>query len=208
LFSLSGKSQISHGGEPYDWNERASTDLVFEAMPAIDLETYKREDSDFDQRKDIPWRFGANIPVDLDLHNSGTWTELENGDRIWKLSIKAKDALTINFVFDQYHLPEGGKVFVYDIDKKQLLGSFTNANTSPENSLGVGFIFSDQLVISYHEPAAVAGQGYLHINNVTHGYRNVLLKHKGEEKGPFGNAKACNVNVNCPEGLPYGIQKR
>src|SRR5690606_7383200 len=142
------------------------------------------------------------------LHNSGTWTELENGDRIWKLSIKAKDALTINFVFDQYHLPEGGKVFVYDIDKKQLLGSFTNANTSPENSLGVGFIFSDQLIISYHEPAAVAGQGYLHINNVTHGYRNVLLKHKGEEKGPFGNAKACNVNVNCPEGLPYGIQKR
>ncbi|NEN23251.1 T9SS type A sorting domain-containing protein [Cryomorpha ignava] len=208
LFSLSGKSQISHGGEPFDWNERGSANLNFEAMPAIDLETLKREDAIFDQQKDIPWRFGANIPVDLDINNSGNWTILQNGDRIWKLSIKAKGALTINFVFDQYHLPEGGKVFVYDIDKKQLLGSFTSENASPESSLGVGFIFSDQLVISYYEPAGVAGQGYLHINNVTHGYRNVLLEKEIEAKGPFGTSEACNVNVNCPEGLPYGIQKR
>ena len=208
LFSLSGKSQISQGGEPFDWNEKESSSLNFEAMPAIDIETLKREDLILDQQKDIPWRFGANIPVDLDINNSGDWTVLNNGDRVWKLSIKAKGALTINFVFDEYHLPEGSKVFVYDVNKKQLLGSFTNENTSPENSLGVGFIFSDQLVISYYEPAAVAGQGYLHINNVTHGYRNALLEKRPEEKGPFGNSKACNINVNCPEGLPYGIQKR
>src|SRR5690606_39675935 len=70
-------------------------------------------------------------------------------------------------------------------------------------------LFSDHIVISYHEPTAVAGQGYLHINNVTHGYRNAFLEGIiGEEKGAFGNSAACNVNVNCPEGLPYGIQKR
>lgn len=209
LFSFSGNAQVSHGGQPYDWHERNLDHLVFEAMPAVDVEAYKREDLILDQQRDIPWRFGVNIPVDLDINNSGTWTQLANGDRVWKLSIKSKGALTINFVFDEYHLPEGGKVFVYDIDKKQLLGSFTNENTSAENSLGVGFVFSDHLVISYHEPAAVAGQGYLHINNVTHGYRNAFLDGIiGEEKGAFGNSAACNVNVNCPEGLPYGIQKR
>ncbi len=209
FLSLSTFAQISHGGQPHDWNSKTALTPDLIAMPAIDLEKMAREDSLFDQHKDIPYRFGANIPVDIDINNSGIWTTLENGDRLWRVGIKAKGALSINFVFDQYYVPEGGEIFVYDTQKKQLLGSFTNENMSQENSLGVGFIFSDEIVISYYEPAAVAGQGYLHINNVTHGYRNAFIGIEDLEKaGPFGDSGACNINVNCPEGLPYGIQKR
>ncbi len=174
FLALSTQAQISHGGQPYDWQEKGQTYIDFVALPGIDREVLQREDEIFDQHKDIPWRFGVNMPVDLDINNSGTWSTLENGDRVWRLSIKAKNAVSINFVFDQYHLPEGGEVFVYDREKKQLLGSFTNENANSENELGVGFIFSDQIIISYHEPANVSGQGYLHINNVTHGYRNAM----------------------------------
>ena len=209
LLYMSTIAQISHGGQPHDWNSKAAITPDLIAMPAVDLKKMAREDSLLDQHEDIPYRFGANIPVDIDINNSGIWSTLENGDRVWRVGIKAKGALSINFVFDQYYVPEGGEIFVYDTHKKQLLGSFTNENTSQENSLGVGFIFSDEIIISYHEPAAVAGQGYLHINNVTHGYRNAFIGIEGLEKaGPFGSSGACNINVNCPEGLPYGIQKR
>lgn len=202
-------AQISHGGKPFDWEENRSLNGgEFITLPPINRDVLDREDAINDAYKEIPYRFGENIPVDLDINNSGEWITLDNGDRVWRLGLIAEGAVSLNFVFDQYHLPKGGKVFVYDTDKKQLLGSFTSENASKENALGVGFVFSDRMIISYHEPAEVAGQGYLHINNITHGYRNAFVDIEGLEKSGFGNSGTCNVNVNCPEGLPYGIQKR
>src|SRR5690554_2495194 len=163
------QAQISHGGRPFDWEEsrELSGDIIY--LPTIDRDKLDREDAINDTFKDIPYRFGENIPVDLDINNSGEWITLNNGDRIWRLGVISEGAVSLNFVFDQYYLPKGGKVFVYDMDKKQLLGSFTSENASKENALGVGFVFSDRMIISYHEPADVAGQGYLHITNITHG---------------------------------------
>ena len=45
--------------------------------------------------------------VDYGFEN-GTWTVLENGDRIWRLLVKSKKALSLNFVFDDFFMPEGG----------------------------------------------------------------------------------------------------
>src|SRR5690554_237779 len=201
-------AQISHGGQPFDWTEKPEYSGEFISLPPINREILDREDAINDHIKNIPYRFGENIAVDLDINNSGEWTDLENGDRVWRLGIISEGAISLNFVFDQYHLPEGGKVFVYDTEKKHLLGSFTSENASKENALGVGFIFSDRMIISYHEPAEFVGQGYLHINNITHGYRNAFADIEGLEKSGFGTAGTCNVNVNCPEGLPFEIQKR
>lgn len=202
------QAQISHGGKPFDWEKNQELSGEFVSLPPINREVLDREDALNDKFKEIPYRFGENIPVDLDINNSGEWITLANGDRVWRLGITAAGAVSLNFVFDQYHLPKGGKIFVYDTDKAHLLGSFTSENANKENALGVGFIFSDRMIISYHEPAEVAGQGYLHINNITHGYRNAFVDSEGLEKSGFGNSGACNVNVNCPEGLPYDIQKR
>jgi hypothetical protein len=201
-------AQISRGGTPYQWETKSELPLELVRLPEVNLEELAAEDAINDKYKDVPYRFGANIAVDLDNVNDGVWTELENGDGIWRLGIQSEGAISINFIFDQYYLPDGGKVFVYSKDKSQMIGSFTNENASKINSLGVGLIFSDEIIIEYYEPAAVRGEGYLHINTVTHGYREVLRDPNREEKGPFGNSGPCNINVNCPVGLPFDIQKR
>ncbi len=198
-------AQIDHGGQPHNWNSKIAPQVSFRAMPAVDVAAYQREDAVNDLQKEIPYRFGVNIPTDLDINNNGDWSVLENGDRIWRMGIHAAGAISINFVFDQYILPEGGKVFVYDADRKQLKGSFNNENADHNNSLGVGFVMGENVVIEYHEPAAFAGQGSLHINTVTHGYRSVQGLTE-EKSGPFGNSGPCNINVNCPQGDPYGDQ--
>lgn len=208
LFTLTLQGQISHGGTPHDWARKEFYALEKEVLPKPDINSLKAEDEFNDGLSGIPYRFGANIAVDFDIFNSGEWTELENGDAVWRLMLESKGAKSLNFVFDVYDLPEGGKVFVFTPDKRKLLGSFTNENTSKTGSLGVGLILSDQIIIEYHEPASVRGEGYLHINNVTHGYRDVLVTIEDESKGAFGNSGACNINVNCPEGLPFDIQKR
>lgn len=208
FLSLSAIGQVSHGGEPYRWDSKdALTYQTFE-LPPIDLKKLEAEDAINDKYKDQPYRFGENVAVDLDIHDSGIWTELENGDGIWRLALSSPGATSLNFVFDSYMVPEGAQVFVYTEDKSQLIGSFTNENASKSNSLGVGLIISDKAIIEYHEPANVKGEGYLHINNVTHGYRDILVEVENEAKGAFGNSGACNINVNCPEGIPFDFQKR
>lgn len=203
------QAQISHGGEPSNWDSRISSNQVYEEFSAEDLASFHREDKMLDQHKDIPYRFGVNMEVDLSSSTDGEWTTLSNGDRVWKLGLSSPGALSLNFVMDQYQIPNGGQVFVYSADKTQLLGSFTTENASKENSLAIGIVYGEKLIIEYIEPAHAHGQGYIHINQLTHGYRDVLGRMKSEEKaGPFGNAADCNINVNCPEGLPFDIQKR
>lgn len=206
--SLSTFSQISHGGEPYQWNSKEVLSYESYQLPEIDLKKLQEEDAINDRLKSTPYRFGENVEVDIDIHNNGIWTELDNGDGIWRLALSSKGATSLNFVFDSYILPEGARIFIYTEDKTQLLGSFTHENASKTNSLGVGLIFSDKAIIEYHEPANVKGEGYLHINNVTHGYRDILVDVDREEKGAFGNSDDCNINVNCPTDIDIDFQKR
>lgn len=208
-FHFNSIGQISHGGNPDNWRHSVVRTIPVEELPQLDLTSYRSEDAVNDEYKDIPYRFGVNVDVDYSSETNGAWTETADGNRVWRIAIESENALSINFVMDVYQIPQGGQVFVYSPDKKQLLGSFTKENTSPINSLAVGFVFGSKLIIEYVEPSAVLGEGYIHINQVTHGYRNVMDRVDLEAKaGPFGNSGACNINVNCPQGLPYASQKK
>ena len=119
-------AQIQHGGEPHNWENRFENlpELNLVHMPEIDLERLQEEDRILDQQKNIPFRFGENISVDLDIHNSGNWEILADGSRIWRLAIQSPGATTINFIFDQYIIPEEASVFVYPADRSYFIGSF------------------------------------------------------------------------------------
>lgn len=197
--------QLEHGGSPLGKKLDA---IAPERLPAPDLRAYMEEDEYNDLDHSIPYRFGAIIETDLDNRRHGEWLDLPSGDRLWRLALQSDAAVSLNFQFDVFDIPEGGKVFVYDPSMTQVKGSFTRENVSPIGSLGMGLIFGDALVIEYLEPAAAEGQGYLHIDAVTHGYRGVMHLAQEAKSGPFGNAGLCNINVNCPEGLPYNTEKR
>lgn len=208
LLSLNLSAQIGHGGEPFDWAAKSRYEMDAEKIAVPSLESYRAEDEINDRLNGVPYRYGVNIEVDFDIHNSGKWIDTPEGDRVWRLGLKLDGARSINFVFDEFDISEGGKVFVFTPDKSILLGSFTTENRSQYGSLGVGLIHSEEILIEYHEPANQIGEGYLHINNVTYGYRDVLGGLPKDAKGAFGNSGACNINVNCPEGAPFDIQKR
>ncbi|MBV6404303.1 MAG: trypsin-like peptidase domain-containing protein [Flavobacteriales bacterium] len=149
-----------------------------------------------------PWRYGVNHPTDLRLDNSGVWTALPNGDQVWQLAIECPGALNVSFVFDEYIVPEGARVFVH-VPSGEQLGAFTAASNGGRHVMGVAPMPGDRIVIEYIEPAAVAGQGHLHIGEVTHGYRDILNVTKD-----LGDSGACNNNVICPIGDPWRKQIR
>ena len=75
-------------------------------MPALDMNRIEQEDVQ-DEANGLPPRFGYPHEVSLNLGNSGRWQELSNGDRLWQLTIRCPQALSINLLYDRFWIPEG-----------------------------------------------------------------------------------------------------
>src|SRR5690606_20933449 len=131
-------------------------------LPAVDVAALIAEDeARLATGVKGPWRFGFNHEVDLGF-DQGIWQTLENGDRLWRISIESPDAYSINFEFHDYIVPQGAKVFVYNEEGDQL-GGFTAESNPGHQQLGVTQIAGDRITIEYFEPAEVAGEGTLRI---------------------------------------------
>ena len=162
------------------------------------LAPLKAEDAVNDLNKSIPWRFGYDHFVDYGLDNAGKWHTLPNGDRIWRINFISPKAITMNLIFDTYNIPVGGKVYIYNGDRSEILNVFTHMHNSPEEILGTWMVEGDNLWIEYFEPKKVVGQGRLNIGNVVHGYRS--LKYPDgmtDNSKALNDSGACNVDVNC-----------
>lgn len=182
---------------------KSSVDI--RTMPELDMDAIEKEDA-VDDEYDYPPRFGYPHKVDLNLDNSGTWTVLPNGDKIWQLMIACPKALSINLLYDKYWIPEGGKLFIYTRDKKHSIGAFTNINNkgNKDNIQGfaTGLLYGDTITLEYYQPSHTSEDAIISIAYVIHGYRYINI---GEQLERSGN---CHVNVNCPEGDNWQNEKR
>ena len=164
----------------------------------------KQEDSLVDAQKAGPWRFGFNNETNLTLENSGSWLNLSNGGKIWRLKMVCENALTINLTLDNVVIPEGNELYIYNEDKSFILGKFTS-NHLYEGVLGAELIPGGVAIAEYYvAPNNTNEISSLRINTVTHGYRTA---NEFQEKA-FGSSGSCNMNVNCPDGTPWEAHKR
>lgn len=191
-------SQISTREDPISTQFNLPKSVIpMEVMPPIDPQFLASEDEK-DKENGLPPRFGWDFDVNLNLQNSGVWQTLPNGDRLWRLSILAKDALSINFLFDDFWLPKGGKLFIYSKDKKHVIGAFTDLNNKIDRRFGTGLVYGDEVTLEYYEPANLVETGQISISKVVHGYRHINIP--DDIKKAFGDSGSCNVNTICNEG--------
>ncbi len=188
-------AQVSQGGTPFSFDATNATLLSAEvpqySTPDPDLALLQAEDEE-DKVYNVPRRFGYPFAVDLNLDNSGVWDVLPNGDRIWRMRINAKDAHTMNLNYSQFFMPEGASLYLYAIDKSFTLGAFTSVNNKSNGKFATGLMRTQEIVLEYHEPAAVAGEGQLAISSVVYGYRDLPMLTKD-----FGDSGPCNINTVC-----------
>ena len=74
------------------------------------------------------YSYAISVDTDIDTENSGLWETLEDGSRIWRLSIKIEGAKALGLYYDAFRLPSTGELFVYNQDKTQIIGGFTSTN--------------------------------------------------------------------------------
>lgn len=201
---LSLSAQISQGGTPQSFLDKSlSADYEHVVLEKPDMKQIKLED-DLNSQDPRP-RVGVSVMVDKGIHNSGTWTELENGDKIWRLKLTCRDALALGVYFDDFWLPEGGELYLYNQNRKQVLGAFTQQNNHESQLFATQMVQGDVVTLEYYKPKWVTEGAFLNISEVSYTYRMVDFAFSNEDdRGSWW----CMINVNCEEGDDWQDEKR
>ncbi len=199
LFSMASNAQVTDMGGTISSKGKSVTSVNIPSitMPGFDLAQVQAEDVINDAQKSAPWRFGYKYDANINLENSGVWTELPGGNRIWRTEIVADGALTINLTLENVHFPEGSHLYLYDVARTHTIGAYTSRNNHHSGELGTDLVHGDHIVVEYFEPAAVRGEGSFTINGVTHGYRSLNLVQKNLAKA-LNSSGDCNIDARCP----------
>ncbi|MDD5088552.1 MAG: trypsin-like peptidase domain-containing protein [bacterium] len=198
-----GKAQVSAGGTPPSFSLSIAAVPATVALPPVDVAVYLAEDAR--SAKDEPLRIGAPVDVRFTLGQSGDWTELTDGGRIWRLRIVSRGALALGLLYDRWILPEGAELFLYNDDHSHVIGAFTSSNNWADGTNITQPVMGDAVTLEYYEPPAARGTGELSISTVGHIYRDL---YGGRLLDDYGESGTCNNNVNCPEGDPWQSEKR
>ncbi len=203
LLNITVFSQITNEGKPLSWKLlNDSNTIQTHILPKFDVKKLHAEDK-INDKLTIPFRFGFKHEVNLGF-NDGQWNVLDNGDRIWRIKFQSKDALSLNFIFDNFYLPKGSTLYLYNEDRSDLLGAYTSDNNNKNNSLGTWIVQGDTVWIEYFEPADKINKGKLTIDVVTHAYRN---SNTAKELKNLGSSDNCNQDVDCPIGADWEDKK-
>lgn len=175
-------------------------------MPVLDMSKIEEEDMEDEENNNLP-RFGYPHKVNFNLDNSGTWHELPNGDKLWQLNVVCPNALSVNFCYDKFWIPEGGKLFIYSRDKSHCIGAFTSRNNKGDRinlrGFATGLVYGNDIILEYFQPNDATADAVISIEYVVHGYRYITNPQKG-----FGASCIYMVNVNCEEGTDWQNEKK
>jgi Trypsin-like peptidase domain/Secretion system C-terminal sorting domain len=150
---------------------------------------------------------GRIIPVALNEQTVGSWTMLDNGDRVWQYRFRTAGAKGVCVYFDGLYIPQGAVMFMYSMDRKTFVGPFTMDDCNAHGNFMMGEVLGEEALLEYYEPAGVVGVPSIGIQSVAHMYRYVYDYSTEEANDNSRASDYCEVDVNCPEGTPWAEQR-
>ena len=148
-------SQESIVNTPISWRIENIEKVHPIELPPLDLIALQCEDSINDQDKSLPWRYGVKRDLKIDIHKQGHMTELDNGDKLWRVAIKSPNAVNLSINFEDFYIPNGSKLFLYNDDGSDILLPLSTEQNRDNQQLGSWFVNGDIIWIEYYEPASV-----------------------------------------------------
>ena len=103
--------------------------------------------SDSISGKPGPWRIAEPRRGAITPETHGTWTDLTDGGRLWRLRVHAAGATDLNFGFTRFHLPGGASLYVISDILEYYEGPYTHEDNEELGYLATKNI--DDLAESY-----------------------------------------------------------
>ncbi len=168
-------------------------------FPPVDHKVLLKDDESRDPW--LPYRFGIELPADLNPLNSGEWTNLGT-ERAWRLRIETDGAFSINLMFSAFKLAPGGRLYITN-DAGRVLGPFTDRDNRPDGIFATRPLAGSATTLEYIEPNGKV-HGVFNVSHVVHAYRDFF----GYFAGTANASAPCHIDINCPVGQPYQNEKR
>ncbi len=162
--------QTNRTGTPVSWNQQLSLVVNQEWVAEANVDNLLEEDVIQEDLRTLPYRFAYARSVSWTMENSGSWINLDNGDRLWILGIEYERARSISVSFEHLHLPSGAKLFAYSEDRQDYYGPMNGAY-SIETEVTLPHVLGQRIFLEYYEPRAARGEGNLKVNYVSGAYR-------------------------------------
>lgn len=113
---------------------------------------------------------------------------------MWSLTIEADSAVSLNFIFKDFHLPENAELFIVNHDNSIVYGPVTSHSISNEKHFLTDIIPDSRATILLYEPFSSQGLSSLTINKVIYGYNSVLFNQENRLENP---TDSCQIDVPC-----------
>ena len=212
-------AQKSEGGFPRSMsleNNALSTQKISKALFQEPDYAQLLKDDEADAKAGIakPYRVAATVVTNLDINNSGTWAYLEDGSKIWRLQIQVPGSKALSLYYDQFHFPEGVKLFVSNANGRNILGAYTSNNNSTYNIFSSHEVQGEVSTLEINVPKEVSVKDItFHISKVYAYYRGVdevnyyADDRVDQAKPTIDESSSCHINANCPQGMDAAFLK-
>ncbi|WP_428658174.1 3-coathanger stack domain-containing protein [Runella sp.] len=147
-----------------------------------------------------PNTFAIDLNVNIGLQN-GKWDTLSDGNKIWRIQINSKGAMQLNVSFDKFKLPPGGKLFIYDLKKRNISEEINHTYNNVTNTFVSPFIYGESIIIEYYHIGNTKLPDF-HINNIGYDFTNNALV-----KTISVDPASCQLNISCPQNGNFSILK-
>ena len=209
-------SQISEGGIPpsFGYQQQTRSEVIATNVPVNFYVKDLQEIDNWQALAGAPLRISKLIEVDFNTDNSGYYTSLPGGENIWRLNLKANEAVAIMLYYKDFYIPEGGKLFIYSADKSQIIGAYTHKNNPSGGLFATEFIGGEELVLEYVTSETSDEKPRIYINKIGYGYNTSALRQfcgintNTIKSEPCTADISCMVDVNCEEGDAWQNEKK
>lgn len=164
------------------------------------LETEKKELLKSNDTK--LFKIAVAVPVDIDIAKLTNWFQ-GNEYMYGKFTLKLNGALSASINFDQFYLPKGTEMYVYNENGNMITGPVTEKENNVNKIWGSWVYKGEYLTIEIKTPITTKEFLLLHSNNIAYGYKAVYKT----EVGGFGQSASCNINVICPLGTGWEAER-
>ncbi len=199
-------AQLRYAGKPMFAGQTDESNVPVITLPYFDEIAFRRAIEEGNPCFKS-FLFARDFKVSYHTGNSGIWTLTAEGNSIWRLGFYSPGARSLAVTFSAFDIPREGKVFIYSRDGEEWLGAYTRQSRGADGDLSVAPVSGDMLFIEYQVPSSLKQQSKLSIGMVSHGL-DVTAGEETKADSISGFSGFCQVDVNCPEGEDWQVEKR
>ena len=201
-------SQISKGGLPYSFKNGHIISLNSHIIsPPSNNEIQSAATND-----KTSYKVGILLNSSISLINNGKWIQNSDGSRSCFLKIESSYALGLSLYFKEFFLPEGSELFIYNENKKHIIGKFNSITNNINQLTHTQIVQGDKIIIEYYEPKNTIETLKVEIEKIGYyfrGFEDYLnpFQSFNDNTSVSNRADFCQVDVACsPENIGWSEQ--